>query len=102
MYAGGTFTHVQDVVRGLTHTWTNLVAFDMITGIVSTTFNPVIAGGEVSGLATDGTWLYLGGAFTTVNGQATRVAKINLTTRVARSQRSIERPWTAVPATSPL
>ena len=55
--------------RHQTYTRTGLAAFDATTGAVSTTFNPVL-NGEVTSLevSADGTAVYAGGAFNTVNG----------------------------------
>lgn len=67
MIIGGTFTQV---IRGTTtFTRTGLAAFDATTGVVSTTFAPNV-NGEVTSLevGADGTSVYIGGAFNTVNG----------------------------------
>jgi hypothetical protein len=82
MYAGGTFGSVSTapgVSPGGTLTRNNLVAFDPTTGVIRS-FAPTI-NGAVWALASDGTSLYVGGAFTTVNGVARRgLAKLNPTT----------------------
>ena len=83
MYAGGAFSSVSaapGVSPGGTFARSNLVAFSATTGVISTTFAPSI-NGEVWALASDGTSLYVGGTFTTVNGVARRgLAKLNPTT----------------------
>jgi len=81
MYAGGTFSSVSSApgVPGGTVTRSNLVAFNATTGVI-TGFAPSI-NGEVWGLASDGTSLWVGGTFTSVNGVARRgLAKLNPTT----------------------
>jgi len=79
MYAGGSFGSVSTapgVSPGGTFTRTNLVSFDPASGVIAS-FAPSI-NGAVWALATDGTWLYVGGTFTSVNGVARRgVAKLN-------------------------
>ena len=68
---GGTFT---SVTKGTTtYARDGLVAFDAKSGVVSTTFVPSLDG-EVETLAAagDGTSVYVGGAFTTVNGTSHR------------------------------
>jgi hypothetical protein len=58
----------------------NIVAFNASTGVVSTSFAPSV-NGEVWAMASDGTSLWIGGTFTSVNGVARRgVAKLNPTT----------------------
>jgi hypothetical protein len=78
MYAGGTFSSVSTApgVPGGTFTRNNIVAFNPTNGQI-TSFAPNVAG-EVWALATDGTSLYVGGTFATVNGVARRgIAKLN-------------------------
>jgi hypothetical protein len=83
MYAGGTFSSVSTpagVSPGGTFARGNIVAFDASTGVISTSFAPSV-NGEVWALASDGTSLWIGGTFTSVNGVARRaVAKLNPTT----------------------
>jgi hypothetical protein len=80
MYAGGAFGSVSTpagVSPGGTFARSNIVAFNAATGVVSTTFAPSV-NGEVWALAGDGTSLWIGGTFTSVNGTARRgVAKLN-------------------------
>jgi len=82
MYAGGSFSSVSTaagVSPGGTFTRTNLVAFDPTSGVI-TSFAPNL-NGAVWALATDGTSLYVGGTFTSVNGVARRgLAKLNPST----------------------
>jgi hypothetical protein len=79
MYAGGTFSSVSTapgVSPGGAFTRHNLVAFNPTTGVIAA-FAPNVAG-AVWALATDGTSLYVGGTFTSVNGVARRgLAKLN-------------------------
>jgi Domain of unknown function (DUF5122) beta-propeller len=83
MYAGGTFSSVSTpagVSPGGTFARSNIVAFNASTGVISTSFAPSV-NGEVWALASDGTSLWIGGTFTSVNGVARRaVAKLNPTT----------------------
>ncbi len=69
MYVGGTFALVQPT-GAATVSRTNLVAFSSTTGTL-TNFAPSIDG-PVWAIATDGTSLYLGGQFKTVNGISRR------------------------------
>jgi hypothetical protein len=82
MYAGGAFSSVSTpagVSPGGTFARSNIVAFNASTGVISS-FAPNV-NGEVWALASDGTWLWIGGTFTSVNGTARRgVAKLNRTT----------------------
>lgn len=79
MYAGGKFNLVQDSSRTTTLNRTNLFSFDATNGAI-TSFAPT-TDGPVWALASDGTSLYVGGNFSTINGVARRgVAKINLST----------------------
>jgi Domain of unknown function (DUF5122) beta-propeller len=79
MYAGGSFSSVSTasgVSPGGSFSRANIVAFNPTTGVISP-FAPSV-NGAVWALATDGTWLYVGGTFTTVNGVARRgLAKLN-------------------------
>ena len=73
MYAGGSFTSVtaaSGTSPSGTFTRNRLLAFNPTTGSIST-FAPSF-NGEVWALATDGTSLYVGGSFSTVNGVARR------------------------------
>jgi malectin (di-glucose binding ER protein) len=70
MYAGGTFTQVQ-TPNGSTFSRRFLFAFDATTGQISKTFKPTLDG-AVNTLATDGTSLFVGGAFANVNGTGRR------------------------------
>jgi hypothetical protein len=79
MYAGGAFSSVSTpagVSPGGTFARSNIVAFNASTGVISS-FAPSV-NGEVWALASDGTSLWIGGTFTSVNGTARRgVAKLN-------------------------
>jgi Domain of unknown function (DUF5122) beta-propeller len=79
MFAGGDFTQVQNSARTTTYSRVDLFSFDATTGVV----NPFTAtfDGAVWGLASDGTSLWVGGDFKTVNGIARRgLVKLNPTT----------------------
>lgn len=83
MYAGGAFSSVSTpagVSPGGTFSRSNIVAFNAASGVISTSFAPSV-NGEVWAMASDGTSLWIGGTFTSVNGVARRgVAKLNPTT----------------------
>jgi len=85
LYAGGRFTRVRPpgAAAGTSETTrTYLAAFSTSTGALITTFN-VTLNGRVRAvrLSPDGTRLYIGGDFTSVNGVArTRFAAVNPTT----------------------
>jgi hypothetical protein len=82
MYAGGAFSSVSTapgVSPGGTFTRNNIVAFDPASGVIRP-FAPNVAG-EVWALAANGSSLYVGGTFTTVNGVARRgIAKLDQVT----------------------
>src|SRR5262245_37456733 len=70
MYVGGTFTDVQEP-NASTYPRKYIFAFNLTTGSISKTFKPQLDG-EVHTLATDGTNLFVGGTFSTVNGDPHR------------------------------
>jgi hypothetical protein len=70
MYVGGAFSEVQNANRSQTYVRTNLFGFNMSDGAVTPL--SVTVDGDVLALATDGTSLYVGGKFRTVNGVARR------------------------------
>ncbi|MGN6379616.1 MAG: hypothetical protein ACTHNU_11745 [Gaiellales bacterium] len=77
---GGTFTQVKNK-SGATLTRNEIFAFNAQTGAIDPNFAPSITGGEVSTLAAspDGTAVFAGGQFSTVNGVAMkRLVKLNL------------------------
>jgi hypothetical protein len=80
MFAGGDFTQIQNSDRTATYNRTNLFSFNATTGAVtdlSLTFDRP----SVWALASDGTSLWIGGDFKTVNGVARRgLVKVNPTT----------------------
>jgi hypothetical protein len=65
-YIGGSFGQVTNGTRTVAKA--NLAAFDIFTGQLVETFS-ANTNGKVMTLASDGTKLFVGGAFTTVNGQ---------------------------------
>jgi hypothetical protein len=70
VYAGGPFTSVSPPsgTSGSTVTRTDLAGFSASTGVV-TSFDPTLNGAvNAISVSPDGTTLYVGGAFTTVNG----------------------------------
>ncbi len=79
-YVGGTFSTVRNPSGSTTVTRQNLAAFDVTTGALITSFT-ANTNGIVRALASDGSRLYVGGLFTTVNGTTRRrVAAVNLLT----------------------
>jgi hypothetical protein len=77
MVIGGSFTSVGGQSRP------GVAAFDATTGTLSATFTPNVAGGQVYSVlpGPDSNSVYVGGAFTSINGQpAQYVALLNLTT----------------------
>ena len=70
VFAGGRFQQVQDWARTTTYPRQNFVAFDRETGVVS----PLVLqfNGMVTSLAATDTALYVGGAFSSVNGVTRR------------------------------
>lgn len=85
MVVGGQFTSVQSADHSVTYPRVNLFSFNVDTGAVSTTFVPAVNAPvwavESPG---DGTSVYVGGEFGTVNG-ATRkgITRLNLATGLA-------------------
>jgi hypothetical protein len=80
MFAGGNFTQVQNSAKTSTVSRDNLFSFNASTGAI----NPLAVtfdAGSVGALASDGTSLWVGGTFHTVNGVARpRLVKLNATT----------------------
>ena len=78
MYVGGEFTQVSES-SGPTITRNHIFSFDVNTGAISNSFVPQL-NGKVESIqpAPDGLSVFVGGYFTTVNGQnAKRIAKIS-------------------------
>jgi hypothetical protein len=100
---GGNFTQVQNQGQSAILTRNALLAYDETTGKVSTTFVPVVgaAGSIVNSVvpAGDGTSVYVGGTFTTINGTTTgRIARIDVTTGQLVAGFNAARPNAAVNA----
>jgi hypothetical protein len=85
VFVGGSFTKARPAgaASGVsTSTRNNMLAYNLSTGALLSGFAPSF-NGEVRGIAAsvDGSTLYVGGAFTTVNGAAhSRIAAISATT----------------------
>jgi hypothetical protein len=81
--AGGNFTTVQQAGSGSpTMPRSNIFAFDATTGAIDAGFRPTFDA-RVTALATDGTSVFVGGAFKTVNGvTAKRLVKLDLSGNV--------------------
>ncbi len=79
MVVGGMFTTVQQAgTSSPTITRNYLFSFNATTGVIDPNFHPALDG-VVNALATDGTNVFVGGAFTTVNGStAKKIAKVDL------------------------
>jgi hypothetical protein len=87
-YVGGSFTSVKSPNGSTTVTKDNLAAFNLSTGELIQSFK-ADTDGTVQALATDGTNLYVGGAFTHVNGSSrSHLAAVDPATGAVRS-------WTA-------
>ncbi len=78
---GGTFTRVKDAGNPAELTRNYIVAFDRITGLVDTGFVPDVNGVvETLAPAPDGTSVFVGGVFSTVNGVSNfGLAKLDVT-----------------------
>jgi hypothetical protein len=77
VYVGGTFNNAISPA-GVNVARTNLAAFCLADGELLNTFTANFAGGPVNALTTDGTSLFVGGNFTTLNGVASnRIVKLN-------------------------
>ena len=72
VYAGGKFTQARPAgaAAGTNQTpRSNLLAYDLATGVLSTTFKPTVNAQVMTVLASpDGKRVYIGGDFTTING----------------------------------
>ena len=80
IYLGGEFTQVRGDNGAVIANRANIVAFDANTGRMRTAFN-ANTNGLVKALATDGSKLFVGGSFTTVNGMSRgRLAAVDLVT----------------------
>jgi hypothetical protein len=80
MFAGGDFTQIQNANRTATFDRTNLFSFDATSGAV-TSLSLTFDRPAVWALASDGTSLWIGGDFKTVNGVARRgLVKVDPTT----------------------
>ncbi|BDZ51948.1 hypothetical protein GCM10025867_41890 [Frondihabitans sucicola] len=84
VYAGGQFTTAQPAgaASGVnTVARTNILSYNLTTGVLNTSFNPQLNGVVRAITASpDGSRIYVGGAFTTVNGaNAYRVAALDPT-----------------------
>ncbi|MCU1361929.1 MAG: domain containing protein, partial [Ilumatobacteraceae bacterium] len=79
---GGTFTQVANATQngGQVYSRSYLAAFDATTGLINTNFAPVLSSYVTTVIpAADGTSIYIGGDFNTVNGVNRRkLARINL------------------------
>ncbi len=78
---GGTFTTIRNGKGGSPNlTQAKLFRFDSATGLIDTSFNPVLDGNvEAVTYTADGQGILIAGAFTTVDGQkAVRIAKLHL------------------------
>lgn len=77
LFIGGTFTSVRDPATGATVARNRLAAFNMSTGALLQNWNPG-ADGTVRVLESDGTRLWVGGAFTSIGGVAkNRIAALD-------------------------
>ncbi|MBA2638859.1 MAG: delta-60 repeat domain-containing protein [Nocardioidaceae bacterium] len=80
MFIGGRFSAVENSDRTTTTARQNIVAFDAGTGAISNGFAPSIDG-PVYSLLSEGSSVYVGGSFDTVNGMSRpAIAKLDATT----------------------
>jgi hypothetical protein len=80
MVVGGKFEQVENAKRTSQYDRTNVFAFSATTGDVDTNFSPNLDG-DVWSVLSDGTSVYIGGGFTTVNGVLRpALAKVSLAT----------------------
>ncbi len=85
IYVAGTFTQIKNYNNATVYNQAYLFAYNATTGQIDTSFNPVL-NNRVNSLATDGTWLFVGGRFTTVNGATkNRITKLNAATGAPNS-----------------
>ena len=85
IYLGGEFTQVRGDNGAVIANRANVVAFDADTGRMRTAFN-ASTNGRVNALASDGSKLFVGGTFTTVNGLSRgRVAAVDLVSGAVRT-----------------
>ncbi len=84
VFIAGSFTSLVNTTGNkATVSQRSLAAYNLDTGLVDTTFRPTIAGGQVNTVevSPDGTKLYIGGSFKTVNGVSKKnVALLSPTT----------------------
>ncbi len=80
MVVGGKFTMVENAKRTTQYARSNVVAFDAATGAIDPNFAPQVDG-TVWSVLSDGTSVWLGGEFTTINGTPrAALAKLDLAT----------------------
>ncbi|TNM36346.1 PKD domain-containing protein [Nocardioides albidus] len=83
VYVAGTFTSIRQPNNGTIVNQAFLAAYNWSTGQVDTGFRPIFTNGRVDAVeaSPDGTKLYIGGNFGTVNGQPKKaIARLNPTT----------------------
>ena len=85
VFVAGTFTSIQNQRTGQHHDLhpRGLASYNLNTGLVDAAFNPNFDGADILSVEAtpDGTKLYVGGAFATVNGVAKKgLAQLDLTT----------------------
>jgi hypothetical protein len=83
VYVGGTFSTVQNAGSATNITRNYVLAYNATTGVVSTTFRPIVTGAvEALAPGPDGTSIYIGGNFGSTNGSTTyrRLVRVNATT----------------------
>ncbi|PZF99952.1 hypothetical protein [Micromonospora deserti] len=81
VYVGGSFTQIRQTASSAWTTQRYLFAYDRATGIISTSFLPVLDGAVNTLLAGPGGTLIVGGAFKNVNGVSRRnLVALNPTT----------------------
>ncbi len=94
VYVGGSFTSVTNPNGSTRVNRANVAAFDLTTGALKTAFR-ADTNGTIRALAYDGKNLYLGGAFTAVNGSGrSRIAAVDPVSGAVRTWWNATASWT--------
>jgi hypothetical protein len=83
VFVGGTFTTVRNAGSSTDITRNYILAYDVTTGVVSSSFRPAVAGAvEALAPSADGTSIYVGGSFSRANGNTAyaRLVRVDAST----------------------